>query len=132
MFNGQFKAARAIITLRVNTVIRAGNLPIVAPIFYVFLAASSSFAEPVKIVLPAETASFRTNPGAELAMGQCLQCHSAEYITTQPFLGRDAWKASLEKMRKKYGASIPAETEGTLLDYLVSTYGKAPEVSPGK
>jgi hypothetical protein len=92
----------------------------------------ASMAEPVKIVLPAETASFLTNPGAEYAMGQCLQCHSAEYISTQPPLNRDAWKASIEKMRKKYGAMVPAETEGALLDYLVSTYGKNSASSPGK
>jgi hypothetical protein len=90
------------------------------------------FAAPLKIVLPAETASFRATPGAELAMAQCLQCHSAEYITTQPPLGRDAWRASIDKMRKKYGASIPTETEATLLDYLVGTYGKPSEASVQK
>jgi mono/diheme cytochrome c family protein len=81
------------------------------------------FAEPVKIVLPAETASFRVGPGAELAMAQCLQCHSAEYVTTQPPLGRDAWMASIQKMRGKYGASISPEAETALLEYLVGNYG---------
>ena len=83
----------------------------------------AAFAGPLKIVLPPETASFRANPGAELAMAQCLQCHSAEYITSQPPLGRDAWKASLAKMRSKYGAAVSPETEALLLDYLTATYG---------
>lgn len=56
-------------------------------------------------------------------MANCLRCHSAEYITTQPPLSRTAWKASLEKMRGKYGARIPNEQEAPLLDYLAKVYG---------
>lgn len=81
-------------------------------------------AKPLRIVLPTESASFKATQGAELAMAHCLQCHSAEYITTQPPLGRDAWVASIEKMRKKYGAAVPTEAEAPLLDYLVAAYGK--------
>jgi mono/diheme cytochrome c family protein len=91
---------------------------------------ASVWAEPLRIVLPAETASFRGAPGVELAMAQCVQCHSAEYITTQPPLGREAWKASLQKMRGKYGAVVPPESEAALLDYLVGAYGPASSVSP--
>lgn len=87
-----------------------------------FLTFAAS-AEPLKIVLPAETSGFRVAPGAEVAMAQCLQCHSAEYITTQPRLGRNAWKASIEKMRSKYGAAVAPEMEVALLEYLVGTYG---------
>lgn len=88
------------------------------------------WAEPLRIVLPAETASFRVASGVELAMAQCVQCHSAEYITTQPPLGREAWKASLQKMRGKYGAVVPPESEAALLDYLVGAYGTSSSVSP--
>ena len=87
------------------------------------LLAFAASAEPLKIVLPPETSSFRFVPGAEIAMAQCLQCHSAEYITTQPRLGRNAWKGSIEKMRLKYGAVVAPETEVALLEYLVGTYG---------
>ena len=90
----------------------------------------SGFAEPLKIVLPPETASFRTAPGAETAMAQCLQCHSAEYITSQPPLGKDAWKASIAKMRAKYGAAVSPEAEAVLLEYLVGAYGKPPVTPP--
>ena len=96
-----------------------------------FLTASG-IAEPVRIVLPAETASFRVGPGAEMAMAQCLQCHSAEYITTQPPLGRDAWRASIEKMRGKYGAAISTEAESALLEYLVGNYGTPAKPLPPK
>jgi hypothetical protein len=80
-------------------------------------------AAPRKIVLPAETAGFVKNSGVEQVMANCLTCHSAEYITTQPPLARAAWKASLEKMRGKYGAQIPGEQEAALLDYLEKSYG---------
>jgi mono/diheme cytochrome c family protein len=88
-------------------------------VFFAF----SACAEPLKIVLPPETSAFRVVPGAEIVMAQCLQCHSAEYITTQPPLGRNAWKASIEKMRSKYGAVVAPETELVLLEYLVGAYG---------
>ena len=85
---------------------------------------TTALAGPLKIVLPAETAAFRAGPGAETAMAQCLQCHSAEYINSQPPLGKDAWKASIGKMRAKYGATVPPEAEAVLLEYLVGAYGK--------
>src|SRR5512141_225840 len=44
----------------------------------------SLFAAPVKIDLPAETDAFKPAPGVELANGQCLSCHSVEYVVTQP------------------------------------------------
>jgi hypothetical protein len=46
-------------------------------------------------------------------------------------LGREAWRASIDKMRKKYGAGVPAEAEAPLLDYLVATYGK-PTAAPSQ
>lgn len=91
----------------------------------VFLKAAA-LAGPLKIILPVETASFRSGPGAETAMAQCLQCHSAEYITSQPPLGREAWRASIGKMRAKYGAPVSPEAEGVLVEYLAGNYGPAP------
>ena len=93
------------------------------PAGFLGFLAFSACAEPLKIVLPPETSAFRVVSGAEIAMAQCLQCHSAEYITTQPRLGRNAWRASIEKMRSKYGAVVAPETEVALLEYLVGTYG---------
>jgi len=80
-------------------------------------------AAPVKIKLPAETGVFKAGPGVEIANGQCLICHSVEYVATQPRLPRTFWAASVKKMREKYGAAIPDEQVETLLDYLTSHYG---------
>ena len=89
------------------------------------LAVSAS-AAPLKIELPPETPAFKTAPGAELAMGQCIMCHSVEYVTTQPQLSPAAWKAIVEKMQKKFGAPLPAEQVETLVDYLAKNYGAPP------
>ena len=82
-------------------------------------------AEPsAPLVLPPETGLFRAGTGAEIANAQCLACHSVEYVTTQPPFARAFWKASIEKMRLKFGAAIPDDQAAVLLDYLVANYGK--------
>ena len=82
-------------------------------------------AAPLKIELPAETGTFKPGPGVEIANGQCLVCHSVEYVATQPSLPRTFWASSVKKMREKYGATIPDEQVETLLDYLAANYGLA-------
>ena len=82
-----------------------------------------SLAAPVKIELPAETSVFKPGKGAELANGQCLVCHSVEYVTMQPPSPRPFWAASVKKMREKYGAAIAEEQVEPLLDYLIKNYG---------
>lgn len=89
------------------------------------IVAPSAWPEPVKIVLPPETATLKPGPGAELAVASCLVCHSAEYISTQPVMPRAFWKASVDKMRAKFGAPITDEQMEKLADYLVYAYGAA-------
>ncbi len=76
-----------------------------------------------KLSLPPETTGFKPTPGFEIAVAQCLLCHSADYISTQPPLARPAWKANVLKMRDKYGAPLPEDKIELLVDYLVKTYG---------
>ena len=89
-------------------------------------AAAGSFANTLRIDLPAETATLKSGPGADMANSHCLICHSAQYITTQP---RDKplafWKAEVEKMKKVYGAPIPDEQIDSLAEYLTRSYGAA-------
>jgi mono/diheme cytochrome c family protein len=83
-----------------------------------------ALAEGLKIGLPTETAMLKPGPGAELVGSQCLICHSADYITTQP---RDKplafWKAEVEKMKKVYGAPIADDQIDAVSAYLARTYG---------
>ena len=83
----------------------------------------SSFAAPLKIDLPPETNVFKPAPGVELANGQCLVCHSVEYVVTQPPSPRAFWATSVKKMREKYGAAVAEEQVEPLLDYLTKHYG---------
>jgi len=96
-------------------------------IAFIFLAGFSTAiylcAKPVTIQLPPETGTFKQDIGAELANGQCLVCHSVEYISTQPKKDRTFWAASVKKMADKYGAQTPAEQIEPLLDYLTKNYG---------
>jgi len=84
----------------------------------------AAFAEGLKIGLPAETVTLKPGPGAELVGSQCLICHSADYITTQP---RDKplafWKAEVEKMKKVYGAPIADDQIDAVSAYLARSYG---------
>src|SRR3954471_14445483 len=76
-----------------------------------------------EIQLPPETGAFKQDVGAELANGQCLICHSVEYVTTQPPMLRAFWKASVQKMQQKYGAPVPEAQVEPLVDYLTRNYG---------
>ena len=79
-------------------------------------------ADPWK--LPPEKTVLKPGAGRELVLGQCLACHSADYITTQPPLDRAAWAASVEKMRSKYGAPVPTNVAPAIADYLAAQYGR--------
>ena len=87
------------------------------------LAALSTLAGEVQITLPAETATLKPGNGAELAQANCLICHSAEYISTQPPMPRKFWDASVKKMIDKYGAPTPPEVASALAEYLTAAYG---------
>ena len=76
-----------------------------------------------RYVLPPETAKLKAGPGMELANQHCLVCHSADYISTQPRLSRTAWRASVQKMKDKYGAPIPTDKMDALAEYLAENYG---------
>ena len=72
--------------------------------------------------------AFTQATGAELANGQCLICHSVEYVTSQPPMPRAFWKASVTKMQQKYAAPITDAQIDPLVDYLTKNYGV---VTPG-
>lgn len=77
----------------------------------------------VSITLPAETAAYREAPGVELVKGNCVTCHSAEYVSSQPPMPRKFWEASVKKMKEKFGAPIADNIAPLLADYLTSAYG---------
>ncbi len=89
-----------------------------------------SLGGPVKIELPPEKGSFKPGPGSEIANGQCLVCHSVEYVVTQPPMPLKFWAGSVKKMQDKFGAEIPADLVAPLADYLARTYGTGTNAAP--
>lgn len=82
----------------------------------------------LKIELPPETASFKPAPGGDLANGQCLTCHSVDYVVIQPPSPRTYWESCVKKMREKFGAAIPDEQVEPLVNYLSQNYGPVTNV----
>jgi sulfite dehydrogenase len=90
------------------------------------LLSISSAAFALSIELPTETAALRSStlPGYLLAQQNCLVCHSAQYLSTQPpGLPHSFWEAEVKKMKTTYGAQFPDEDIPAIADYLTKAYG---------
>jgi len=62
-----------------------------------------------------------TFPGAADAVNNnCLACHSAGMVLTQPHLSRADWQAEVEKMRNAYKAPIADADVPAIVDYLAN------------
>ena len=88
------------------------------------VVAAASIAA-MEITLPQETARLEASPlpGYELATTYCYTCHSTDYLQYQPSMARAAWKASVIKMQKTFGAQIPETAVDPIAEYLAKTYG---------
>jgi hypothetical protein len=64
-----------------------------------------ALAGPVTVALPDEEPMF-TGPDADLLNANCVACHSAEMILTQPRMTAEQWGHSISKMRTVYKAPI--------------------------
>ena len=82
------------------------------------------------IELPQVEAKLPDGPGRDAVTTACVLCHSTRYITMQPAFPRETWAASVEKMRKVFGAPITNEQVPAIVDYLVSIRGTKP-AAPG-
>jgi cytochrome c5 len=59
-------------------------------------------------------------PGADVVNNNCLACHSAGMVLTQPRLPRAVWQAEVEKMRNTYKAPVDAKDVPSIVDYLAT------------
>jgi len=78
----------------------------------------------VRVALPANDEPFPPGIGADIASSQCLICHSAGMVLTQPPLKKDEWRAEIMKMRSAYGAPIPDDQVDALSEYLKNINGR--------
>ena len=72
------------------------------------------------IEMPTSDRIFPDGPGAELVNNNCLACHSAGMVLTQPRLSKAQWTETVNKMVKVYGAPVSPEDAGAIVDYLAN------------
>ena len=77
----------------------------------------------VDIDLPFGGLVFPPGPGADAINGNCLACHSAEMVLTQPPMPRAAWQGEVDKMRKTFAAPIDDDDAHQIVDYLARLKG---------
>lgn len=90
-----------------------------------FLALSAGAVTAATYTLPPETAQLKPSPhpGYEAALGNCLTCHSVDYIAMQPpNRGKTFWEAETVKMIKTYKARITEEDAKLIAEYLTENY----------
>jgi len=90
------------------------------------VVAARADAVPKRIVLPADSVALVASPlpGYHKALGQCVGCHSAEYMLYQPpNAARPYWDAMVKRMKAVFNAPIDDADMPDIVDYLVKTYG---------
>jgi cytochrome c5 len=75
------------------------------------------------IRLPKPKVNMPDGPNKELVMVQCAMCHTPQYITLQPPLSKDAWTASITKMRTTFSGPIPEDQVPKILEYVLAVNG---------
>ena len=72
----------------------------------------------VSVALPTSDREFPAGPHADAINGNCLSCHSAGMVMTQPQLSRAEWQGEVTKMVKVYKAPVSPEDAAAVVDYL--------------
>ena len=78
------------------------------------------------IVLPPEGVQLKPSPlpGYLKAQGNCVACHSAEYMLYQPPTApRAYWETMVKRMKAVFKAPLEDADMPDIVDYLVKTYG---------
>ncbi len=85
-------------------------------------ASPSSFAfRNTSVTLPQDPMILPEGPGKDDVATNCLACHSASMILTQPRLTRKEWESEVAKMAKAYRAPIDVIAVPHIVDYLMMT-----------
>jgi sulfite dehydrogenase (cytochrome) subunit B len=81
------------------------------------------------ITLPQVQTQIPPGPHVQVYEKNCLLCHSARYVLTQPRFSKAQWQAEVKKMGDAYGASISPEDQALIVEYLVAVKGSEPPAS---
>jgi len=74
----------------------------------------------VSFELPASARSFPGGAAADAINANCLTCHSAGMVLTQPMLDRASWQDEVNKMRLTFKAPIDPDAVPAIVTYLAS------------
>ncbi|WP_237480749.1 c-type cytochrome [Lichenibacterium dinghuense] len=72
----------------------------------------------VSFTLPTNDREYPAGPHADAINGNCLSCHSAGMVLTQPELSRAEWQGEVNKMVKVYKAPVSPEDAAAVVEYL--------------
>lgn len=91
------------------------------------MATAASASAAVKTIqLPPDGVYLKASPlpGYAKAQGNCVACHSAEYMWYQPPTApRAYWDAMVKRMKAVFKAPVNDADMPDIVDYLVKTYG---------
>lgn len=74
----------------------------------------------VNVDFPDPGRMFPGDTKADAINNNCLACHSAGMVLTQPALSRAEWQSEVEKMRSTYKAPVEELDVPAIVDYLVA------------
>ena len=77
----------------------------------------------VSVELPTSDITFPGGASADAINANCLACHSAGMVLTQPNLAKAAWSGEVDKMIHTFKAPIDQSAVAAIVDYLVETKG---------
>ena len=72
----------------------------------------------VSFTLPTSDREYPAGPHSDAINGNCLSCHSAGMVLTQPELSRAEWQGEVNKMVKVYKAPVSPEDAAAVVEYL--------------
>lgn len=88
------------------------------------LIAALLLGAPVAIELPVDTSPYPDlgpgQPAADAINANCLGCHSAGMVLTQPRLTEAEWRAEIAKMRSVYKAPVPEADDAAITAWLTA------------
>jgi cytochrome c5 len=87
------------------------------------LAKNGPALKSVDVTLPNSARALPAGPGQATAQNNCLTCHSAGMIMTQPRMPKAAWAAEVAKMRSVYKAPVDETDVPAIVDYLTAVKG---------
>jgi hypothetical protein len=73
--------------------------------------------------LPEPSRKMPAGPNVATVNNNCLGCHSAGMILTQPAMTRAGWEAEVNKMRNVYKAPVEEKDVPAIVDYLNAIKG---------